>query len=94
MSEHTPEQLVPQYPFTTEEIAQANAGDHEAIVNDYVDQKGGYDVSEEDSEEGCQASIVLSDQAEGHAQKVQQGVKDMYEDAYAENAQHDAGSEK
>lgn len=94
MGEQVPEQQNPQHPFTAEEITQANAGDHQALANGYVDQAGGYMTSEADSPESFQDSIVLSDQAEAHAAKVVEGVKDMYEDAYDENAKRDASGEK
>jgi hypothetical protein len=93
MNENNPEQPVSQYPFTAEEITQANTGDHEGLANDYVDANGGYAISESDSEEGFQDSIVLSDQAEEHAKTVEQGVAAMYEDAYAEKAEREPDSE-
>lgn len=85
----------PEYELSAEDIKQANAGDVHGIADRYADAHGGYYTSEEDSEEGFAANMALDDQAYNHAKQVQQKVDSMYEEAYAQNEQHDAaGGEK
>ena len=85
------EQTVPQYNFGSEEIAHANANETDLLAHDYIEKHGGY-IEMEGGDPS--AALVQSDQARAHAKQVQQGVKDMYEDAYAEHTQRSADGEK
>lgn len=78
---------LPKYDFTQAEIKAANAGDSEALTNQYVEARGGYHGSEEgqESAESVDQDLMLEDSASVHAGNVKNGVAEMYEDAYAEN---------
>lgn len=92
MSE-SPQDQTPKYDFTAEDIKDANAGDTNAIAERHADSLGGYYESEEGtSEESFIENMRISDAGQDHAAKVQRGVAEMYEDAYAENEQHSADS--
>jgi hypothetical protein len=90
MSESNPQ--APKYEFTAEQITQANAGDTAGLARDYVDSQGGFYDSEEDTEIAFIESMKLDDESVAHAARVKEGVQQMYEDAYAENQQHDSAN--
>lgn len=91
MTKTTHEQLTPQYSFGSEEIAHVNANETDMLAHDYIEKHGGY-IEMESGDPSV--ALVQSDQARAHAKQVQQGVKDMYEDAYAEHKQRSADGEK
>jgi len=80
----------PEHNYTAEQIAQANAGDTLGLIIKYIEDRGSFfEPGDHPTDEGYAethaAQNRLSHLAEQDAARVEQGVGNMYEEAYAEN---------